>query len=252
MCNNLNLKILNGSLGSDNGIGNFTCHKKNRNNLNQSVVDYCIVSECLVPCISDFCIDVFDRCMSDVHSPICLSIKNVQTIKNVQHLPEENCENILYKSVWKPESKTQYKNAFVENDIMQLSRDILSQQLSANPSKEEIGKLVTDLTSVIVNPAKKVGLCKKSGKKRPNKEKAQINPGLTRNAKSNVKFFSVQKTIYGKQKLRRKKNIVGKKWTKTVGSIKVLFQHIKKSTLGICIKILGNYTGITQKNTGIF
>jgi exonuclease III len=172
MCNNLNLKILNGSLGSDNGIGNFTCHKKNRNNLNQSVVDYCIVSECLVPCISDFCIDVFDRCMSDVHSPICLSIKNVQTIKNVQHLPEENCENILYKSVWKPESKTQYKNAFVENDIMQLSRDILSQQLSANPSKEEIGKLVTDLTSVIVNPAKKVGLCKKkSGKKDQAKKK---------------------------------------------------------------------------------
>ena len=28
ICKDLNLKIVNGSFGSDNGIGNFTCHKK--------------------------------------------------------------------------------------------------------------------------------------------------------------------------------------------------------------------------------
>ena len=165
--------MVNGCFGSDRSIGNFTCHKKNRNNLNQSVVDYCILSECLVPCISNFSVDVFDRCMSDVHSPICLEIKNIPIVKQVQNVAQEKCENILYKSVWKSEVSTQYKNAFVENDIMQLSYDILSQQLSASPTKEDIEKIVTGLTSVIVNPAKEVRLCKKNRKK---KQQSQKNP----------------------------------------------------------------------------
>ena len=161
MCRDLNLKIINGCYGSDSGIGNFTCHKKNRGNLNESVVDYCILSECLLPCVSDFCVDTFDRCMSDVHSPILLDVKNVPVVKNVPNLHNENYEKIPYKSIWKPESKIQYQNAFVENDIMQLSENILRQQMSANPTKEDLGKLVTDLTSVIVKPAKQIGLCKK-------------------------------------------------------------------------------------------
>ena len=214
MCKYLNLKIVNGCFGSDTDIGNFTCHKKNRDKLNQSVVDYCIVSECLVPSISDFSVDVFDNCMSDVHSPICLKLKNIATVKNAPILTEENCEKIPYKSVWKPDKKTQYKNAFSESDIMKLTRDILSRQLSANPTKEEIDKLVTDLTSVIVNPAKKVGVCKKTRKKISSLEKVQTSPGLIQNAKKNVKVFLTKKMLCGKQRQRRKKNIVEEKWTK--------------------------------------
>ena len=162
MCNLLNLKIINGTFGSDHDTGKFTCHKKNRSNVNHSVVDYCLVSKCLLPCISNFFVDTFDRCMSDVHSPICLDIKNVPIVNNAQHIPEEKCEKLPYRSCWKPESKEEYLNAFVENDIMQLSHNILSQQLSPNPTNYEIEKLVSDLTSVIVTPAKKVGLVKKN------------------------------------------------------------------------------------------
>ena len=76
-------------------------------------------------------------------------------------LLNQNFEKIQYKSTWKPEFKTQYQNCFSQNDIMVLSENILSREFSPNPSKEEIGKLVSDLTTVIVNPAKETGLCKK-------------------------------------------------------------------------------------------
>ena len=82
LCKDLDLKIVNGNFGSDASLGSFTCHKKNKTKLNQSVVDYCIVSKCMIPSISDFFVDVFDPCMSDVHSPICLNIKNVPTVNN--------------------------------------------------------------------------------------------------------------------------------------------------------------------------
>ena len=156
------MRIANGSVGSDRGIGNFTCHKKNRSTVNESVVDYCLVSESLLPCISEFCVDTFDRCMSDVHSPICLGVKNVPVVKNETNFSNENGEKILFKSKWKPESKTDYQNSFIENDIGELSEKILAQQLSENPTKADIENLVTDLTSVIVKPAKQVGLCKKN------------------------------------------------------------------------------------------
>lgn len=58
---------------------------------------------------------------------------------------------------------------------MVLSENILSREFSVNPSKEEIGQLVSDLTAVIVNPAKESGLCKKiiSKKVKPRKSPNQ-------------------------------------------------------------------------------
>ena len=123
MCMDLNLKIINGRYGSDCGVGSFTCHKKNRGALNESVVDYCITSEDILPCIADFYVDSFDKCMSDVHSPICIDITNVPTIKNTQKISNENCETLLYKPGWKPESKAAYINSFSENDIMQVAEN---------------------------------------------------------------------------------------------------------------------------------
>ena len=98
--------------------------------------------------------------MSDVHSPIALNLKNVPTVKNARILLGDNSVQILFKSTWKPEQKSEFFNSFCENDIMQLSHDILSQQLSPNPTKGDIDILTSQLTSVIINPAKNVGFCK--------------------------------------------------------------------------------------------
>ena len=205
MCRELDLKIVNGCHGSDNKTGNFTCHKKNRNTLNQSVVDYCIVSECMLPCVSDFSVDIFDRCMSDVHSPICLVIKNVSLVKNAEILPNENCKKILYKSTWKPESKLEYQNSFEENNIMQLTDQILRQQLSNNPTKNEIEKLVTDLTSVILKPAQKIGLCKKSKSKKSKPRKSSNKSWFNSECETKRKNFFNAKNALRKAKTREEK-----------------------------------------------
>ena len=225
MCKDLKLKILNGSFGSDDGIGNFTCHKKNRNTLNESVVDYAIVSECMLSSIENFSVDTFDRCMSDVHSPICLNIKNVPFVKNTPNLPTENCERILFKPKWKPECKIEYQTAFVENDIMLLSEKILSQQLSPNPSKEEIEKIVTGLTSVIVTPAKQVGMCKKSGSKKSNPRKSANKPWFDPECENKRKlFFSAKnavreaKTSEEKDRCREQMDHSGKEYKKFIST----------------------------------
>ena len=157
--------------------------------------------------------------MSDVHSPISLEIKNVPIVKLVQNLPEENCENILYKSGWKPELATDYKNGFSDNDIMQLSHDILSQQLAPNPTNKDIDKLVTDLTSVILSPAKNVGLCKKirkkNGKPRKSPKQAWFNSECEKKRKT---FFDAKnelrkaKTPEEKKPLREKMEQVGREY----------------------------------------
>ena len=205
MCSDLNLKIVNGSFGSDCGIGNFTCHKKNRSTINESVVDYCLVSESLLPCVADFSVDIFDRCMSDVHSPICLGIKNVPVVKNVPNLSNENCEKIPFKSKWKPESKIEYQNSFSESDIMQLSEKILNQQLSGNPTKEDIEKLVIDLTSVIVKPAKQVGLCKKIPTKKGRPRKSPNQAWFNSECENKRKNFFKAKNELRKAKTEAKK-----------------------------------------------
>ena len=86
LCKATDLKIVNGRLGKDKNVGNFTCF----NNFGKSVVDYVIVSPSLFPRISDFQIDVFCKCLSDTHSPIHVSLEFPNVIDEAQ--PEGDAE----------------------------------------------------------------------------------------------------------------------------------------------------------------
>ena len=70
LCKSFDLKIVNGRVGDDKNIGNFTCHKPS----GKSVVDYAVVSDCLAPHIVNFNVDMFDKSLSDVHCPISLCL----------------------------------------------------------------------------------------------------------------------------------------------------------------------------------
>ena len=56
------MKILNGRIGKDKSLGNFTCYTTR----GSSTIDYAIASTELFPKFSDFYIDIMDSCMSDV------------------------------------------------------------------------------------------------------------------------------------------------------------------------------------------
>ena len=70
-CKASNMKIVNGRLGADKGIGEITFTSTR----GSSVIDYCIVSPNLIPHIQDFEVDTLDRNLSDCHSPIVLTLK---------------------------------------------------------------------------------------------------------------------------------------------------------------------------------
>tara|TARA_B110000196_G_scaffold86649_1_gene75141 strand:- start:271 stop:3555 length:3285 start_codon:yes stop_codon:yes gene_type:complete len=194
MCRDFNLNIVNGRFGSDERLGQFTCIKPT----GRSVVDYALVSNHLLPSISNFYVDVFDPCMSDVHVPICLDLKITQA-SNIKQKSQtgKQWEKIKFKSNWKPESKNEFINSFDQNDIMQLSEKILNRHISSELSQEKMDELVADLNSIILEPAKKVGLCKKV--KNTNK-KPRENPQHpwfdTDCEKSRKTFFEAKNDIW--------------------------------------------------------
>ena len=70
LCKISYLKIVNGRVGRDKHIGNYTCYTSR----GKSTINYALVSMDVFSPIDDFHIDVLDKCMSDVHCPICLTI----------------------------------------------------------------------------------------------------------------------------------------------------------------------------------
>ena len=64
------LKIVNGRLGRDKFVGDYTCHTSN----GTSTIDYVIVSIKLFTKLFDFHVDILDKCISDVHCPITVEI----------------------------------------------------------------------------------------------------------------------------------------------------------------------------------
>ena len=225
MCSDLNLTIVNGSHGSDANSGNFTCHKKKRNDIFESVVDYCIVSNTILPHISDFYVDIFDRNLSDVHSPLCLDLKGIPIVKSIPITENQNFEKILYKSTWKPELQSQYQNSFSDDKIFGIEEKILDLERSPTISDEDIKLLVTDITAVIVEPAQQVGMCKKI---RPKKARARKSPNKTWfNSECEEKrknFFSAKnerrkaKTTEEKAQCNQKMDELGKEYKQFISS----------------------------------
>ena len=99
-CRTFGLRIVNGRFGADKNIGNFTCFNKNNG---RSVVDYVIMSDSLLPLITDFEVDTYDRCLSDVHCPVNVCLKKPVTCtskicennKDVQHIDHAQTETAL-------------------------------------------------------------------------------------------------------------------------------------------------------------
>ena len=76
ICKSFDLSIINGRFGDDKEIGDYTCLNKNGG---CSAVDYAFVSNDIFENVMNFNVDTFDKCLSDVHCPITLSLHAVNT-----------------------------------------------------------------------------------------------------------------------------------------------------------------------------
>ena len=186
-CKTFGLKIVNGRFGDDKGIGKFTCYNKNDG---KSTVDYVIMSECLLHMIYDFDVDSFDSCMSDVHCPLNLTLKNEPSLKNklspVDKATEENTVNIddnytnetamrcsSMKFNWDQEKAIHFSNSLNTVDFVDLKNDLIT--LEDNICQVTIDSFCEKLCNVFIDQAKNTGVCKEIKSKRTNTNSKQNN-----------------------------------------------------------------------------
>lgn len=165
LCKSFDLKILNGRFGDDKNVGNFTCYKGN----GKSVIDYIIVSDCLTPFVLDFKVDIFDKSLSDVHTPLCLTMKKeVQNLFQNHNMPNLNpvvgattaIKN--FKCRWKPGIEQDFKSNFSEPNIENIANNIQNMNLPG-VTTEKIDALTSELSDLFIKTAQAVGLCKEVG-----------------------------------------------------------------------------------------
>ena len=145
LCKMSDLKIANGRIGRDKILGN---------------------SMVLFPNIVDFYVDVIDKCLSDVHCPICLEMSfntsapnrndNVTMCNNSKYVKEKNttCR-------WKNGLGNQYTLSYETESIEKFQEQLhcIMYRLSY-VSQEIIDVLYEDMKSLFIKPARKVGIYK--------------------------------------------------------------------------------------------
>ncbi|KAK6192427.1 hypothetical protein SNE40_003896 [Patella caerulea] len=93
LSSNVGLYCLNGRCGQDINLGKFTCNET-------SVVDYCICSPKVLPCIEDFYVNDFNSLLSDKHNAVCYEIRKRENKHQLTRAVEETVTNVT-KVRWK-------------------------------------------------------------------------------------------------------------------------------------------------------
>ena len=126
-----------------------------------------------MPLISDFHIEPFDKCLSDAHAPICVTIcvpnascsagpgeSSIAPSEEVTvSRPSQNSDLVLLKSKWDPELADQYKKAFNDADVEEFNNrlDLVN---SPNLTQEDMDQLTNNLNEMCLDSAMKTGVCK--------------------------------------------------------------------------------------------
>jgi hypothetical protein len=151
LCKDMNIKIVNGRFGADEGKGDFTCK-------DASTIDYAIASPCILKQITDFSVDIFDPSLSDCHRPICLSIKHncaftqTSTVSVHSNSLKENVTFDMHRTNWNVELATNYKNMFDENEINELN-NTLDNSESSEINQFKIDEITHKLKDIFFNPS---------------------------------------------------------------------------------------------------
>jgi hypothetical protein len=165
-CKINDVHIVNGRFGSDHNIGKYTCK-------GVSVVDYFITSPKMFMSVSDFKVDVFDSLLSDIHSPICLTLSTVcpceapvnNTVEKNGEKNESNLPN--FKVKWESILASDYVNMIDNNSINVLLAD-LSKCDAKSISAETVNNINEKIQEILLAPAKTLNMVKKSCKKNCN------------------------------------------------------------------------------------
>ena len=91
-CKQQNIRILNGRVGADRGVGKITCHNRNGG---KSAVDMVICSPELLRSVSNFEILPMDKDLSDAHCAVYVSFKLSSALETEVEMVGEQCSGMM-------------------------------------------------------------------------------------------------------------------------------------------------------------
>ena len=163
LCQTTDMHIVNGRFGKDFGKGALTC-------ANASTVDYCIVSTDFIDHIEDFIVDDFEKCLSDKHSPISVSMKYAK--KRIFSIEKHHYSNNDYDShlkkkyfKWNSELTHTFSNSLNENEINKIVEMIEVVRNKPQISSQSVNDIVNEVKQVYFKSATLCGMSwqKKTG-----------------------------------------------------------------------------------------
>ena len=164
-CMGAGMLIVNGRFGNPKVSGRVTCK-------GSSTVDYALADTDILCYINDFCVETFDRCLSDVYCPISLELignvsKNVSQLSatipthntptNHNTQPEEQMPNIKVK--WDNTKSKEFGETLQIDDINKLIAQINT--ISDQPSiisEGDIDSITNSIKQIYIESGKKVGV----------------------------------------------------------------------------------------------
>ena len=116
----------------------------------------------LFPYVDDFYVDILDKCMSDVHSPICLVMLCKPTVsirnENVMHTDRKYVMDKRIICKWKPELDNQYLSSFNEKHLKNQKQLAAIISNMSHATQELIDHLYTNMKSLFIEPANSTGI----------------------------------------------------------------------------------------------
>ena len=172
----------------DGDVGHYTCQRYNV----KSTIDYVIFSASFIQYISNFHVDVFDKSLSDAHSPICLDLifenptrKHIKKISDSENDNKQDKHLIVYKNCWMSENKEEFiisvkYSRFATENLQQLRQTIVS-----NPTQQNIDSYnINNLCNIYIEAGKKTNMCRKTKTKIHHTHRRRYTPksGIIQNA----------------------------------------------------------------------
>ena len=147
------------SIGKDSAIGEYTCQRYN----GKSTRDYALVPRSIFTHVTDFYAEIFDKSLSDSHSPICITISCNPTSHDEAVKPSDTViQHPKYKNKWKPECTDIYTQSFEINEITTINDEIKIFVEHGSASQHEIDLMSNKTCDQFYKSGKIAGVCNKN------------------------------------------------------------------------------------------
>ena len=133
-CKNTGLRIINGRLGDDAGIGKFTCIKKN----GSSVVDYVLCKQGMFPLINYFVVDE-----PNILSDHCIVSFSLNTFIDCRETAKDEGRDLQFVYRWDNDKKQDYLDALNSDSVLK-GISVIKNQLNEVTNENELNGNVNE------------------------------------------------------------------------------------------------------------